>query len=137
MVKWQMFCLSCFSSPTALACQASCRLNRPVISCIGGGQSSANINLYGEVANVLLELLNLSDSPGLQGLMPAQQSSYILQGIGGSQPSANINLYGEVNVLLELLQLSHRPGLVPAQQTGYILQGIGRGRSSANIKTQW
>jgi hypothetical protein len=35
------------------------------------------------------------------------------------------------NVLLELLQLSHRPclpSLVPAQQTSYILQGIG-GRS--------
>ncbi len=78
MVKWRMFCLSCSSSPTALACQSSCRLNRPVISCIGGGQSSANINLYGKVANVLLELLQLSHSPGLPGLVPAQQTSYIL-----------------------------------------------------------
>jgi hypothetical protein len=90
------------------------------------------------VANVLLMLLQLSHSPGLPGLVPAQQTSYILQEIGGCQSSANINLNGEVaNVLLKLLQLAHSPGLpglVPAQQTGYILQGIGGSQSSANIK---
>jgi hypothetical protein len=82
------------------------------------------------VANVLLELLYLSHSPDLPGLVQAQQTSYILQGIGCGQISANINLYGEVvNDLLELLQLSHRPGLpglMPAQQTIYILH---RGQS--------
>jgi hypothetical protein len=88
-----MFCLSCSSSPTALACQASCQLSRPVISCIGGGQSSANINLYGEVAYVLLKLLQLSHSPSLPGLMSAQQNGYILRGIGGGQSSAYIKIY--------------------------------------------
>jgi hypothetical protein len=35
------------------------------------------------MANVLLELLQLSHRPGLPGLVPAQQTSYILQGLGG------------------------------------------------------